>query len=125
MGAETIQTPPLLYFDHSQGQDKGEPISIGAGADLQEVYNMDIYKDIDISKRHLIRGIQAQIWTEFVPDIEHLWYMVFPRLVAAADVAYLGDRRPPYEEFLKGLPARLERLQRLGIGHRPMHKSSA
>lgn len=123
MGAEIVQAPEALYFDHSQGSDKGERVSIGPGADLHEVYALDPYKNIDISKKHLVRGIQAQIWTEYVPDIDHLWYMVFPRLIAVADVAYLGERRPPYEEFLKGLPSRLAVLKEMGIGHRPLHDS--
>jgi hexosaminidase len=120
LGAEAIQAPSMLYFDHTDGPEEGEPISIGPGAALKEVYAMDPFKAIEESKRHLIGGIQAQIWTEYVADIDHLWYMVFPRLVAVADVAYLGDKRPSYDAFIKGLPARLEELAKLGIGHRPL-----
>ncbi|ORX39607.1 glycoside hydrolase superfamily [Kockovaella imperatae] len=119
-GVQTIQAPGLLYFDHAQGPVDKEPLSIGPGADLEAVYAFDPYKGIEEEHKDLIYGMQAQIWTEYVPTIDHLWYMVFPRLIALADVAYLGDKRPSYEEFRKGLPARLEELKALGIGSHPL-----
>lgn len=122
LGVPTIQAPTLLYFDYAQGPEDKEPLSIGQGGDLESVYAFDPYKDIDPNNKHLIRGMQAQIWTEYVPKADHLWYMIFPRLIALADVAYLGDKRPPYKQFIKELPARLDELKKLGIGHRPLDK---
>jgi hexosaminidase len=124
LGVDTIQTPGALYFDHAQGPESGEPLSIGLGADLAAVYALDPFAGIDAANKHHIRGVQAQIWTEYVANVDHLWYMVFPRLVAVADVAYLGDKRPPYEEFLRDLPARLEQLKGFGLGHRPLESHS-
>lgn len=122
LGVPTIQAPTLLYFDYAQGPEDEEPLSIGQGRDLKSVYAFDPYDKIEPANKHLIRGMQAQIWTEYVYDIDHLWYMVFPRLVALADVAYLGDKRPPYEQFIQELPARLDELKKMGIGHRPLSK---
>lgn len=120
LGVPTVQAPSLLYFDRAQGPEDKEPLSIGPGGTLEQVYAYDPYAGIANAHRHLIKGMQAQIWTEYVPTIDHLWYMVFPRLIALADVAYYGDKRPSYEEFLEGLPARLEELKQLGIGSHPL-----
>lgn len=117
-GVDVVQAPSLLYFDHASGMGEGEPLSIGPGGDLEAVYAYDPYAGLS-DPSHLL-GLQAQLWREYIPTTEHLWYMAFPRLVAVADIGWYGAERPPYEEFLAGLPARLDALADLGIGHRPL-----
>jgi hexosaminidase len=117
-GADVVQAPSLLYLDHAHGPDEDEPLSIGSGGTLAEVYAYDPYAGLS-DPSHLL-GLQAQLWSEYIPTAEHLWYMAFPRLIAVADIGWYGADRPPYEEFLAGLPARLEALADLGIGHRPL-----
>ena len=117
-GVDVVQAPSLLYFDHASGMGENEPLSIGPGADLETVYAYDPYAGLN-DPSHLL-GVQAQLWSEYIPTTEHLWYMAFPRLVAVADIGWYGAERPPYEEFLAGLPARLEAVADLGIGHRPL-----
>jgi hexosaminidase len=117
-GVDVVQAPSLLYFDHAHGPDEDEPLSIGAGSTLADVYAYDPYAGLSDSA-HLL-GIQAQLWSEYIPRADHLWYMAFPRLIAVADIGWYGADRPSYEEFLAGLPARLEALADLGIGHRPL-----
>jgi hexosaminidase len=48
--------------------------------------------------------------------------MAFPRLIALADVAFLGDKRRPYAEFLQELPARVDQLAKIGIVGHPLPK---
>ena len=117
-GVDVVQAPSLLYFDHAYGSGEGEPLAIGPGADLAAVYAYDPYAGLGDSA-HLL-GLQAQLWSEYIPTVDHLWYMAFPRLLAVADIGWYGADRPPYEEFLAGLPARLQSLADLGIGHRPL-----
>lgn len=117
-GVDVVQAPSLLYLDHAHGSDEGEPLSIGRGATLEEVYAYDPYAGLSDAS-HLL-GLQAQLWSEYIPTAEHLWYMAFPRLVAMAEVGWYGADRPPYEDFRAGLPARLADLADLGIGHRPL-----
>ena len=119
-GVETIQAPGILYFNHSNDSEALEPLGTGPDSDLAAVYNFDPYKGIAKENRHLVGGMQGQIWTEYIASPYHLWYMIFPRLVALADVAYHGDKRVPYDQFLRELPARLEKLKELGIAHRPL-----
>jgi hexosaminidase len=117
-GVDVVQAPSLLYFDHAYGSSEAEPLSIGPGAELEAVYAYDPYAGLSDSA-HLL-GLQAQLWSEYIPTTEHLWYMAFPRLVAVADIGWYGADRPPYEEFLADLPGRLESISDLGIGHRPL-----
>jgi hexosaminidase len=108
----------LLYFDHAHGPDEDEPLSIGPGGELKDVYAYNPYAGLS-SSAHLL-GLQAQLWSEYIPRAAHLWYMAFPRLIAVADIGWYGVDRPSYEEFLADLPPRLEALADLGIGHRPL-----
>jgi hexosaminidase len=108
----------LLYFDHAYGSGADEPLAIEAGADLEAVYAYDPYEGLS-DPAHLL-GLQAQLWSEYIPTVDHLWYMAFPRLVAVADIGWYGADRPPYDEFRSGLPSRLEALADLGVGHRPL-----
>jgi hexosaminidase len=117
-GVDVVQAPSLLYFDHAYGTGDGEPLAIGPGEDLAAVYAYDPYAGLSDSA-HLL-GLQAQLWSEYIPTADHLWYMAFPRLVAVADIGWYGADRPPYEEFLADLPGRLEALADLGIGHRAL-----
>ena len=117
-GVDVVQAPSLLYFDHAYGMGEGEPLAIGPGAELAAVYAYDPYAGLSDSA-HLL-GLQAQLWSEYIPTAAHLWYMAFPRLVAVADIGWYGSERPPYEEFLAELPGRLEALADLGIGHRQL-----
>lgn len=119
-GISVVQAPALLYFDYAQGPVDKEPLSIGQGATLEEVYAFDPYKGVEQGKRDLVLGVQAQLWSEYMPNAQHVWYMAFPRLIALADVAYYGDKRKSYAELLKELPERVKALKELGIVGHPL-----
>lgn len=122
LGIPVVQAPaPLLYFDYAQGPEEDEPLSLGAGSTLEDVYKYDPYEGIGEHKE-LILGLQGQIWTEYIPTASHLWYMAFPRLIALADVAWFGEKRQSYKEFLRGLPERVKELEKLGIVGHPLPK---
>jgi hexosaminidase len=123
LGVPVIQAPcPLLYLDHAQGPAAKEPLSIGEGATLEDVYAYNPLEGVDADRTHLVLGVQAQLWSEYIPTTAHLHYMAFPRLIALADVAFLGDKRRPYAEFLQELPARVDQLAKIGIVGHPLPK---
>lgn len=117
-GLDIVQAPPLLYFDYASGAGDGEPLAIGPGATLADVYAYDPYEGV-AEPSHVL-GLQAQLWSEYIPSPEHLWYMAFPRLIAVADIGWYGAGRASYKDFLAALPGRLEALAAWGIGHRPL-----
>jgi hexosaminidase len=120
LGLSVVNAHTLLYFDHAQGPEDKEPLSIGPGATLEDVYAFDPYGDVAPEDTKHIIGVQAQLWSEYIPTVSHLWYMAFPRLIALADVAYYGSKRKPYSEFLNELPERVVALKRLGIEGHPL-----
>ncbi|RJL30881.1 beta-N-acetylhexosaminidase [Bailinhaonella thermotolerans] len=65
-----------------------------------------------------VRGVQCQLWTEYMPAPERVEYMAFPRLCAFAEVAWgtAGD----YGEFLARLGPHLDRLRAQGVNAGPL-----
>ena len=51
-----------------------------------------------------IMGMQYSLWTERVADVKRLDFMVFPRLVAAAEAAWTPAVRKDYSRFMRRLP---------------------
>lgn len=51
-----------------------------------------------------IMGMQYSLWTERVADVKRLDFMVFPRLVAAAEAAWTPAVRKDYSCFMRRLP---------------------
>ena len=68
---------------------ENEPLAIGGYLPLSKVYDFEpIPEKIDKSKRHLILGGQANLWTEYIQTPEQAEYMLLPRLCALAETVW-------------------------------------
>ncbi|MCD2422439.1 beta-N-acetylhexosaminidase [Niabella pedocola] len=50
-----------------------------------------------------IRGIGAQMWGEFIPTSERLYYQTFPRIAALAETGWTPPAKKSYQDFRKRL----------------------
>ena len=102
MGHDAIMTPnTYFYIDYYQSMDiKNEPFGIGGYLPVERCYSYEPYADemTDEEKAHIL-GVQANMWTEYVADPEHLEYMVLPRLAALAEVQWCEADRKDWERF--------------------------
>ncbi|MES2308533.1 MAG: beta-N-acetylhexosaminidase [Verrucomicrobiota bacterium] len=113
MGREAVVcSHEAYYFDYAQSSKKlREPLTIRGTTNLQKVYRYQpIHRDLLKKNAHLILGVQAQLWTEYLKTPSQVEYMAFPRLCAVAEVAWNGEKRPPYSHFKKKLSAHFKRL---------------
>lgn len=62
---------------------------------------------------HVLGG-QANLWTEYVPDLATVHKMVFPRLASMAEILWSG--KPEHDEFGARLESYRRRLQGMGVG---------
>lgn len=104
---DVIMTPnTYLYFDYYQTKDtENEPLGIGGYLPLERVYN---YEPMPASltpeqQKHII-GVQANLWTEYIPTLSHAQYMVLPRWAALAEIQWSNPADKNYENFLSRLP---------------------
>ena len=111
-----------LYLDWANSADPGEPVAITRPprcTTWEEVYGVaTILEELDESFGPRVRGAQAQLWTEYIADRDHLDYMAFPRLAAFAEVVW--GTTGPLEEFRPRLVSHLARLDAAGVTYRPV-----
>ncbi len=108
-----------LYFDYYQSDDPVEPMAIGGLITWQDVLAYEPLADVPEDRHDLVRGVQCQLWTEYIPTPSHLEYMAHPRQSAFAEIAWSASGADP-AEFESRLAAHLERLTARGINFRPL-----
>lgn len=115
-----IATSEHTYFDYYQGSPAEEPLAIGGRTTLEDVYTADLVpKKLSEAQQALVLGVQAQLWTEYMPSAEQVQYMAFPRLCALAERAW-GSPEQSFEQFEERLRAHLPRLDAFGLRYRPL-----
>lgn len=48
-----------------------------------------------------IKGVQANVWTEYIPYTNQVEYMVLPRMAALSEVQWLQPSEKNFEAFKK------------------------
>jgi hexosaminidase len=123
-GNKVVMTPQSpLYFDAVQGQPQFEPPAIGgvsaSPTTLEMVYAYDPRPPtLTRSEQAKIIGAQANVWTEYIPDASHLWYMAYPRALALAELCWTPRRQMRWGEFTRRLGPALARLETRGVTFR-------
>ena len=108
---DVIMTPnTYLYFDYYQTKDvDNEPLAIGGYLPLERVYSYEPYpKSLTAEEHKYIIGVQANLWTEYVPTYSHVEDMLLPRMSALSEVQWSGAEKKDYENFLTRLPQLVE-----------------
>ena len=118
-GHDVVMSPSSdLYLDYLQTSSPNEPPGRPATIPMQQVYDFEpVPTDLEESQRHHILGLQANMWTEHTRTFARLQHNVFPRLAAVAETGWTPQARKDYADFLKRLPAQLERYRRWGVGY--------
>ena len=106
------------YFDYYQGKPELEPLAIGGFLPLQKVYSYNpIPEELSSEDSKYILGVQANLWTEYVPTPEHADYMMFPRLCAISELAWTPNELKDFDDFAGRLNKHLNYLDANGIGY--------
>lgn len=100
-GNKTIMTPDAFcYFDSYQDAPPTQPEAMPALLPLSKVYSYNPVPDsLTKEQQSLIFGVQANLWTERIPTVEHAEYMIYPRLLALSEVAWSQPERKSYTDF--------------------------
>lgn len=109
-----------LYFDKTQSKSKQEPVSIGGYAPLQKTYAYNPVPTVLTAEQQAnIIGVQANLWTEYITNKEQVEYMLLPRLLALAEIAWTPLANKNYQDFFETrLPRHLSRLDATCINFR-------
>ncbi|MGV3631474.1 MAG: beta-N-acetylhexosaminidase [Bacteroidota bacterium] len=87
------------YFDHYQSSAPGQPIAFGGFTPIEKVYEFTpVPPGLTEEQSKLILGGQANLWTEYIPNMKQLEYMVYPRALALSQVLW-SVHKPSYQTF--------------------------
>lgn len=103
-GHDVIMTPSShVYFDHYQAKDtKHEPDAIGGCSPVEKVYSYEPLPDtLSAEAKTRIKGVQANLWTEYIPFTTQAEYMVLPRMAALAEVQWTPVAKKNFDDFSK------------------------
>jgi hexosaminidase len=119
-GNDVVMSPDgPLYLDAYQGNADYEPLAIGGLATLKMVYDYDpLPKRLSPDAARHILGAQANLWTEYVPTDEQLFYMLLPRELALAELCWTPRDRMSWDGFTARLGGELRRLEAKGNRYR-------
>lgn len=124
MGHDVIMCPGnFCYLDHAQDAPFREPESIGGYLPLAMVYG---YEPEDAAMPqdglHHLKGVQANLWAEYIPEDSHAEYMYWPRAIALAETGWSRKEDRDYEDFRSRVMPVLERMRGNGYSTFPLEK---
>ena len=120
-----MSTRTHLYFDRYQSENKdSEPLAHSSYLPVDMVWSYDPYMSEDKNaealteeqKAHII-GIQSNVWTEYIPNNEHMEYMANPRMAAVSEVQWCQPKMKDWNRFRKGLNRFRELYELLGYNY--------
>ncbi len=121
MGHEVVMTPTTYcYLDLKQGDPDLEPPYGYSRLLLSTAYSYDpVPKVLSAQEARLILGTQGNLWGESIQNETDANYMLFPRLLAIAEVGWTPKPLRQWDDFTDRLDYNLIRLKNLGIGYAP------
>ena len=106
------------YIDNYQGLPDYEPQANAGYLPLKKLYNYNLEKEAlaDASlERSKVLGTQANLWAEHVGSTEHSEYMLFPRLLALAEISWTNDKLKDWDSFMSRTQHFMQRMDVMGI----------
>lgn len=105
------------YLDYYQTDKREtEPKSIGGHLPIEKVYSLDPYAGLNADEQQYILGVQGNLWTEFISEMDHAEYMLLPRLAALAEVGWSYDNKD-FADFKKRVTSLKELYDAYGYNY--------
>lgn len=119
-GHDVIMSPTtFMYFDYYQTKDtEGEPLAIGGYLPLEKVYEFEPVPEVlSAEEAKYIIGVQANLWTEYIPTYSQVEYMELPRMAALAEVQWTMPELKNYDNFLQRIPQMVKTYDMKGYNY--------
>ena len=122
LGHEVVMSPThFAYFDYMQGDAAIEP-PVYASLRLKKVFQFEpVPAGVNAA---LIKGGQANLWTEQVSNTRHLQYMIWPRAFAMAEALWTAKEKRDssaagWNYFVKKVEDHFDRLDQATVKYAP------
>lgn len=123
-GNQAIMTPgKYCYLDAFQDAPNTQPIAIGGYLTLEKVYSFEPVPDsLSTKEAELILGVQGNVWTEHIPTPEHYEYMIYPRILALAEIGWSPSEVKKWDNFHTRALQAVNILREQGYNPFPLEK---
>ena len=132
-GHDAIMSPHgYCYIDAPQDAPYSQPESIGGYLPLEKVYSYEpAPAEMAPEVQRHIKGVQANLWAEFIPTDDHYEMMLWPRAIAIAEIGWSESKDKIYSDFRARAVKIVDRMLEEGyapfdlkneIGNRPEAK---
>ncbi len=116
-GHEVVMSPTdFAYIDYMQGDASIEP-PVYATLRLKKTYQFEpLPEGINPS---LVKGGQANLWTEQVYNMRHAQYMTWPRAFAIAEALWSPKEKRNWNDFAARVETHFERMNAAEVKYSP------
>ena len=123
-GNQAIMTPgKYCYLDAFQDAPNSQPMAIGGYLTLEKVYSFEPVPDsLSTKEAELILGVQGNVWTEHIPTPEHYEYMIYPRILALAEIGWSPSEVKKWDNFHTRALQAVNILREQGYNPFPLEK---
>ena len=117
LGHEVVMSPTdFAYIDYMQGDAIIEP-PVYSTLRLKKAYQFEPVPNGTDAK--LIKGGQANLWTEQVYNIRQAQYMTWPRGFAIAEVLWSPKEKRNWNDFVSRVEKQMERFDEANVKYAP------
>jgi hexosaminidase len=110
MHHDVIMSPTTyVYLDYYQSKAH-DSLCIGGYLPLEKVYSYNpVPKEFDSTEASYIKGVQANLWTEYIPWPTKVEYQIFPRMEAVAEIGWTPQDERHYPDFVNRVQTQFSR----------------
>ncbi len=130
LGHNVVMSPGShCYFDSAQDAPYSQPKAFSGYTSLERAYSFEPMPDnLAADASNHILGLQANLWSEYIPTASQMEYMIYPRAFAVAEVGWSPAEKKDYASFRERAIALADELRSQGynpfelrgeIGRRP------
>ncbi len=117
-GHDVVMTPDShCYLNFYQSEDQTDSIAWGGFLPLKRVYGYEpVPAELNAEQAKYIKGVQGNLWTEYIKSSALAEYMLFPRAVALAEIGWTRNK-PGFDHFTARLIPFLKRFEKHGVNY--------
>jgi len=117
-GSKLVMSPAKrTYLDMQYDSTTKLGLHWAAYVEVDSAYDWNPTTLVKGIKRENILGVEAPLWTETIATMDEIEYMVFPRIMGIAEIAWSPEEGRGWEEYKVRLGNHARRLEALKIDY--------
>jgi hexosaminidase len=122
-GSKLVMSPAKkMYLDMQYDSTTKLGLHWAAYIEVDSAYMWNPTSYVKGIKRENILGLEAPLWTETISTMDEIEYMVFPRIIGLAEIAWSPEENRGWDEYKVRLANHGPRMQALDIDFYPSAK---